>query len=262
MATLFINEQLDQHGTIETLKEDGTTKRTAVYRGGIGGISIYPATERFALADIIEGLAFEKVVGADACVKAVMIYQSMTETDVDGGNLRLSQWGRDSMALLHDGFIEMLNTEGMPAAPVSALRGTYAKYRPSIHRQVTHAAAGRWPDVLSLAGITVPKSPRQHSSCPAWAVLIVSASIIKGAVVISVNSAVPVMASTWLRRRQLCDTTEAARLVADVMGIDSRATEPTRRQPAREGSNKRLNASSASRSASNRKSSGRRAATG
>ncbi|WP_455817088.1 hypothetical protein [Pseudomonas cerasi] len=118
VATLFINEQLDQHGTIETLKEDGTTERTAVYRGGIGGISIYPATERFALANNIEGLAFEKF-GADACVKAVMIYQSMTETDADGGNLRLSQWGRDSMALLHDGFIEMLNTEGMPAAPVA-----------------------------------------------------------------------------------------------------------------------------------------------
>ncbi|TKJ94578.1 hypothetical protein [Erwinia persicina] len=118
VATLFINEQLDQHGTIDTLKEDGTTERTAVYRGGIGGISIYPATERFALANNIEGLAFEKF-GADACVKAVMIYQSMTETDADGGNLRLSQWGRDSMALLHDGFIEMLNTEGMPAAPVA-----------------------------------------------------------------------------------------------------------------------------------------------
>lgn len=33
--------------------------------------------------------------------------------------------------------------------------------------EVTAAAAGRWPDVLSLAGITVPQSPRQHASCPA-----------------------------------------------------------------------------------------------
>lgn len=118
VATLFINEQLALHGTIETLKQDGTTEQTAVYRGDIGGISIYPATERFALANNIEGLAFEKF-GADAHRKAVMIYQSMTETDADGGNLRLSAWGRNSMALLHDGFIEMLNTEGMPAAPVA-----------------------------------------------------------------------------------------------------------------------------------------------
>lgn len=118
VASLFINEQLARNGTIETLKIDSTTERTAVYRGDIGGISIYPATERFALANNIEGLAFEKF-GANAHRKAVMIYQSMTETDADGGNLRLSAWGRDSMALLHDGFIEMLNTEGMPAAPVA-----------------------------------------------------------------------------------------------------------------------------------------------
>jgi len=118
VATLFINEQLAKHGTIATLKMDGTTERTAVYRGDIGGISIYPATERFALANNIEGLAFERF-GADAHQQAVMIYQSMTEADADRGNLRLSKWGRDSMALLHDGFIEMLNTEGMPAAPTA-----------------------------------------------------------------------------------------------------------------------------------------------
>lgn len=118
VAALFINEQLAQHGTIETLNIDGTTERTAVYRGDIGGISIYPATERFALANNVEGLAFEKF-GADAHRKAVTIYQSMTEADPDGGNLRLSQWGRESMALLHDGFIEMVNAEGIPAAPTA-----------------------------------------------------------------------------------------------------------------------------------------------
>lgn len=118
VATLFINEQLAQHGTIDAIKEDGTTERAAVYRGQCGGIVIYPATERFALANNVEGLAFEKF-GADAHRKAVMIYQSMTEADSNGGNLRLSQWGRDSLALLHDGFIEMLNTEGIPAAPVA-----------------------------------------------------------------------------------------------------------------------------------------------
>ncbi|MGA8120383.1 hypothetical protein [Rouxiella badensis] len=118
VATLFINEQLAQHGTVETLTMDGTTERTAVYRGAVGGISLYPATERFALANNIEGLAAEKF-GAEAHRKAVMIYQSMTETDADGKNLRLSPWGRDSMALLHDGFIEMVNAEGIPAAPTA-----------------------------------------------------------------------------------------------------------------------------------------------
>lgn len=118
VSCLFIDEQLEQHGTIDATKLDGRVEKAAVYRGQYGGIVIYPATERFALANNIEGLACEKF-GADAHRQAVMIYQSMTEADPDGGNLRLSQWGRDSMALLHDGFIEMLNTEGMPAAPVA-----------------------------------------------------------------------------------------------------------------------------------------------
>lgn len=115
VATLFVNEQLALHGTIETLKQDGTTEHTAVYRGEVGGISIYPATERFALANNVEGIVFEKF-GAEAHQGAVMIYQSMTETNPDGSNLRLSQWGRDSLALLHDGFIKMVNAEGIPAA--------------------------------------------------------------------------------------------------------------------------------------------------
>ncbi|GBU14384.1 hypothetical protein AwEntero_29850 [Enterobacterales bacterium] len=118
VSCLFIDEQLEQHGTIDATKLDGRVEKAAVYRGQYGGIVIYPATERFALANNIEGLACEKF-GADAHRQAVMVYQSMTETDASGGNLRLSQWGRDSMALLHDGFIEMLNTEGMPAAPVA-----------------------------------------------------------------------------------------------------------------------------------------------
>lgn len=118
VAALFINEQLAQHGTIEATKEDGTTERAAVYHGDIGGIVIYPATERFALANNVEGVAFE-TFGAEAHRQAVMIYQSMTEADTNGGNLRLSQWGRDAMAQLHDGFIQQLNTEGLPPAPTA-----------------------------------------------------------------------------------------------------------------------------------------------
>ncbi len=34
-------------------------------------------------------------------------------------------------------------------------------------RQVSDAAAGRWPDVLSLMGIDVPASPRAQVACPA-----------------------------------------------------------------------------------------------
>lgn len=34
-------------------------------------------------------------------------------------------------------------------------------------RQVSEAARGRWPDVLSLMGIDVPDSPRAQVGCPA-----------------------------------------------------------------------------------------------
>lgn len=34
-------------------------------------------------------------------------------------------------------------------------------------RQVSEAARGRWPDVLSLMGIYVPDSPRAQVGCPA-----------------------------------------------------------------------------------------------
>ncbi|PTD62924.1 DNA primase, partial [Klebsiella pneumoniae] len=34
-------------------------------------------------------------------------------------------------------------------------------------REVTHAAAGRWPSVLAGLSIDVPDSSRRHSPCPA-----------------------------------------------------------------------------------------------
>ena len=33
-------------------------------------------------------------------------------------------------------------------------------------REVTHAAAGRWPSVLAGLHINVPDSPRRHGPCP------------------------------------------------------------------------------------------------
>lgn len=117
VATLFICEQLAKNGTAEVPHDDGTTKLAVRYVGKHGGITVYPATERFSLANNVEGAAIERYPHDHPQLKAVQIYQSMVS--VKNGSLRLSDWGRDSLALLHDGFIEMLNTEGMPAAPVA-----------------------------------------------------------------------------------------------------------------------------------------------
>ncbi|MDH2123776.1 hypothetical protein N5J75_11260 [Pantoea brenneri] len=118
VAGVFIVEQMQANGTVEVDQGDGTTAYAVRYVGEHGGIVVYPATERFSLARNIEELAFEQFTHDNPHQKALMIYQSMLEAAPDGG-MTLSTWGRDAMTMLHDGFIEMLNTEGMPAAPIA-----------------------------------------------------------------------------------------------------------------------------------------------
>ena len=116
VAALFIIEQLGQNGAGEVELEDGTTQTFTRYFGKHGGISVYPVTERVALANNIESLACELHAHEGPEQKAVLIYQQMLTTD--SGAYALSSWGRECMAILHDSFIEQLNTEGLPAAPV------------------------------------------------------------------------------------------------------------------------------------------------
>lgn len=118
VAGVFVVEQMKANGTVEVDQGNGTTAYAVRYMGKHGGIVVYPATERFSLARNIEELAFEQFTHDNPHQKALMIYQSMLETSPDGG-MTLSKWGREGMAMLHDGFIEMLNTEGMPAAPTA-----------------------------------------------------------------------------------------------------------------------------------------------
>ncbi|MDR3432817.1 MAG: hypothetical protein P4L95_13095 [Rouxiella aceris] len=118
VAGVFIVEQMRANGTAAVSQSDGTIVQVVRYVGKHGGITVYPATERFSLASHIEGLAFEKYTLDNPHQKALMLYQSMVEESPDGG-MKLSQWGREGLEMLHDGFIEMLNTEGMPAAPTA-----------------------------------------------------------------------------------------------------------------------------------------------
>ncbi|QWA12776.1 hypothetical protein GTU79_08820 [Sodalis ligni] len=119
VATVFIGEQWEENGTVEVPQNDGTTKHAVRYVGRHGGITVYPATERFSLANHVEEAALERYPRDNPYLKALQIYQSMVEVNPDNGAWRLSQWGREGLALIHDGFIDMLNTEGMPAAPIA-----------------------------------------------------------------------------------------------------------------------------------------------
>lgn len=118
VAGVFIVEQMREHGTTPVTQDDGTTSNQTLYMGKHGGIVVYPATERFSLARNIEELAFEEFTHDNPHHKALMIYQSMLEASSDGG-MTLSRWGRESMTMLHDGYIELLKTEGIPAAPTA-----------------------------------------------------------------------------------------------------------------------------------------------
>ncbi len=92
-------------------------------------------------------------------------------------------------------------------------------------REVTTSAAGRWPDVLSLAGITVPGSPRQHSECPACGGTDRFRFDDGGRGSHFCNQCGAGDGLDLVAKVNHCDTTEAARLVADVLGIDYRTAE-------------------------------------
>ena len=92
-------------------------------------------------------------------------------------------------------------------------------------REVTVAAAGRWPDVLSLAGITVPQSPRQHSTCPACGGNDRFRFDDGGRGSHFCNQCGAGDGLDLVAKVNHCDTTEAARIVAGALGIDYRVAE-------------------------------------
>ena len=88
-----------------------------IYSGKNGSISVSPGPERLALANHIEGLAIEKYGQELGQQMALRMYQDMVVSDALCG-FRLSAMGREGFAMLHDSFIEQIQTEGMPDMPV------------------------------------------------------------------------------------------------------------------------------------------------
>ncbi|HBV6662042.1 TPA: DUF927 domain-containing protein [Klebsiella pneumoniae] len=92
-------------------------------------------------------------------------------------------------------------------------------------REVTLAAADRWPSVLAGLHINVPDSPRKHTSCPACGGKDRFRFDDGGRGSFICNQCGAGDGLDLIRKVNKCDTTEAARLAADVLGIDYRATE-------------------------------------
>ncbi|AYN29011.1 DUF927 domain-containing protein [Buttiauxella sp. 3AFRM03] len=92
-------------------------------------------------------------------------------------------------------------------------------------REVTHAAAGQWPSVLAGLNIDVPDSPRRHTACPACGGQDRFRFDDNGRGSHFCNHCGAGDGLDLIQKVNRCDTTEASRLVADVLGIDYRATE-------------------------------------
>jgi putative DNA primase/helicase len=92
-------------------------------------------------------------------------------------------------------------------------------------RMVVDAAAGRWQDVLSLLNIDVPVSPRAQVSCPACGGKDRFRFDDYGRGAHICNQCGAGDGLDLIKKVNHCDTTEAARMVADVLGIDYRATQ-------------------------------------
>ncbi|WP_447332546.1 DUF927 domain-containing protein [Klebsiella pneumoniae] len=89
-------------------------------------------------------------------------------------------------------------------------------------RQVTHAAAGRWPSVLAGLHINVPDSPRRHGPCPSCGGSDRFRFDDGGRGSFICNQCGAGDGLDLIRKVNKCDTSEAARLAADVLGIDYR----------------------------------------
>jgi len=118
VAAVYVCEMFDINGAVEVKNEQGEPEEVAIYSGEQGGIVIYPWSERFALANHVEGLAYEMLPANKATEMAAAIYRSMIDISSVTG-IDMSEEGLKGMALLHDSFIETLKTEGIPAAPVA-----------------------------------------------------------------------------------------------------------------------------------------------
>lgn len=117
VATVFINEERDKNGTIDIPNESGGVDTAVIYSGKKGDLSIYPGPLRFSLANHVEGIAIEKYGVEKGSKMALRMYQDMVIAD-PGDGFRMSPFGREGLEMLHDDYIGMIKTSGMPEMPV------------------------------------------------------------------------------------------------------------------------------------------------
>ncbi|HCQ7241910.1 TPA: hypothetical protein OL751_000041 [Klebsiella pneumoniae] len=115
IAAAFITEMKLKNGTTIVTEPDGTSSQVAVYSNGKASITVYPFSERLAMANNIEGAMIERYGSEEGAEKAIVFYQAML--DVEAGEL--TSFGRETLAELHDHFISDLQQNGWPEMPLT-----------------------------------------------------------------------------------------------------------------------------------------------
>ncbi|WP_353613928.1 hypothetical protein [Mangrovibacter phragmitis] len=117
VVSIFLSEEQEKNGTVKVPNDEGGIDTAVIYSGESGAISIYPGPVRFALANHVESIAIEKYGREEGLPLALRMYQDMVKVHPDKG-FALSAFGRESLNILHDSFIEQIQTDGMPDMPV------------------------------------------------------------------------------------------------------------------------------------------------
>lgn len=117
VVAVFIGQEKDKNGTADVPNEEGGFDHAVIYRGVNGGMGIFPGPERFALASHVESIAIEKYGTDQGLQLALRMYKNMLTNEPEQG-FKLSEFGQQAFEILHDSFIEELNKNGVPDAPV------------------------------------------------------------------------------------------------------------------------------------------------
>ncbi|RUR91062.1 hypothetical protein [Pectobacterium polaris] len=115
IASAFITEMKCENGTHLVTNPDGSYSWAALYSNGEISIPVYPSTERLAMAKDIEWAIIERHGMERGTEKAIALYRAML--DVQEGVL--TPFGRETLADLHNGFINDLQKNGWPETPVA-----------------------------------------------------------------------------------------------------------------------------------------------
>ncbi|EHI3195832.1 hypothetical protein J9Z47_003551 [Salmonella enterica] len=116
VAVIFINEQREKNGVVKVPNGEGGADLATIYSGEKGALTVYPSGVRLSLATHVEGLSIERFGRVEGLKLALKMY--MTMLTIRDGDFCLSATGQEGFSILYDDYIEMLEAEGIPDAPV------------------------------------------------------------------------------------------------------------------------------------------------